>query len=273
MRAVTCTRSGSCCTSCWPAAEPAGRRKRYRRSVKRFPRICARSSRKALEAEPADRYQTMRDLVVDLRRLVRRSDAELRGWSATGNATNAGTGPAVPLSRFAQHRLWYFAAGLALLAVLGFATRETFFGSRSASSVVVLPFVNESGAAEDVPITEGLGDDLRDRLMAVPGLSVQARASSISFRGQDADMPTIAATLGVGRLVNGSLRRQGRTLEVVLEILDDRGFVIQTPLRFQAEEAGLQAMQQEIAAQVIRLLAPEAADAEDQAARDADIGE
>ena len=217
---------------------------------------------KALEAEPADRYQTMRDLVVDLRRLVRRSDAELRGLSATGNATNARTGPAVPLPRFAERRLWYFAAGLALLAVLGFATRETFFGGPTATSVVVLPFVNESGAPEDVPISEGLGDDLRDRLMAVPGLSVQARASSISFRDQDADMPTIAATLEVGRLVNGSLRRQGRTLEVVLEVLDDRGFAVQTPLRFQAQEAGLQAMQQEIAAKVIRLLAPETPEAE-----------
>jgi TolB-like protein len=211
---------------------------------------------KALEAEPADRYQTMRDLVVDLRRLVRRSDAELGGLFATGNATNARTAPAVP--RFADRRLWYFAAGLALLAVLGFATRETFFGEPAATTVVVLPFVNESGAPEDVPISEGLGDDLRDRLMAVPSLSVQARASSISFRDQDADMPTIAATLGVGRLVNGSLRRQGRTLEVVLEVLDDRGFVIQTPLRFQAQETGLQAMQQEIATRVIRLLAPEA---------------
>ena len=120
---------------------------------------------------------------------------DLRCRCRASRSIGSGTSP--PVSRCS--RCW------------GSRHARRFFSSRSASSVVVLPFVNESGAAADVPISEGLGDDLRDRLMAVPGLSVQARASSISFRDQDADMPTIAATLGVGRLVNGILRRQGQT--------------------------------------------------------------
>jgi TolB-like protein/Flp pilus assembly protein TadD len=212
---------------------------------------------KALEHEPADRYQSMRDLVVDLRRVVRRSGLETSPATADSvEPALARTGTTGP-QRASQRSLWYAAAALALLAVFGFATREMLFDGHPATSVAVLPFVNESGDAADLHISEGLGDELRAALMALPSLSVQARASSISFRDQNADIPTIATALEVGRLINGSVRRQGRTLEVVIEVLDDRGFAIQPPLRYARPESDLQAMQREIAAQVGSLLAPD----------------
>jgi tetratricopeptide (TPR) repeat protein len=89
-------------------------------------------------------------------------------------------------------------------------------------------------------------------------VSVQARASSVSFKGQDATLRTIASTLGVGRLINGSLRRQGQMLDVSVEILDDEGFAVRPPLRFSRPDTQLLALQQEIAQQVGNLLAPRA---------------
>jgi tetratricopeptide (TPR) repeat protein len=213
---------------------------------------------KALEPEPADRYQTMRDLVVDLRRLARRSGVGTSLASDALETTRGGTGPVVPPQRFVERRLLYWVAGLGLLIVAGFVVREARFGDYPATSVALLPFVTETADPADAAITEGIGDALRDRLMTLPGLSVQARASSTSFRGQGVDIPTIADTLEVGRLINGSVRRTGRTLEVVVEVLDARGFALQPALRFQGAETGLQAMQQEIAAQVSKLLVPEA---------------
>jgi serine/threonine protein kinase/tetratricopeptide (TPR) repeat protein len=199
---------------------------------------------KALEAEPANRYQTMRDLVVDLRRLVRRSDVEL------GKA---------PLWR---RSLGYAAAIIAVIAV-ALLVREYM---RDASQILlpaprnaiaVLPFTTENGGPDDVQLTEYLGDGVRDRLMALPDLSVVARSSSLSFEGQNTDLRTIARTLGTGRLVRGSVRRRGEMLDVRVEILDDKGFAVQPSLLFSRPATQLVALQQDIARRVGAYFVPE----------------
>jgi serine/threonine protein kinase/tetratricopeptide (TPR) repeat protein len=192
---------------------------------------------KAVEADPADRYQTMRELVVDLRRLTRHSAAETRPRLTP-----------------------YLRTAVAVLALL--AVGAYFVGGMSgigeADGVAVLPFTNETGSETDEPLSEGLGDGLRDRLMELPGLEVQARASSVSFRNQSVDSRTIASTLGVGRLVSGSLRRNGQMLAVLVEVLDSDGFAIAPSLRYEKHEREFQALQQQIAAEVSALLAPDA---------------
>jgi tetratricopeptide (TPR) repeat protein len=88
-------------------------------------------------------------------------------------------------------------------------------------------------------------------------LSVQARSSSLSFRDQkNVDARTIARTLGVGILINGSVRRMGKMLEVLVELLDDKGFAIRPALRYQRAEGELKALQQQIAADVAGTLLP-----------------
>jgi TolB-like protein len=186
---------------------------------------------KALERDPVDRYQTMRELVVDMRRVIRGSGAEARprryGWIAL--------------------------AGAAALAVGGY-----FYGvdSSRGAAIAVLPFSNETGIAEDDYLSKGLGDSLRDRLMELPGIDVQARASSVSFRGQSTAPREIAKSLGVDRLINGSVRKTGDMLEVLVEILDVDGFAIGPALRYRRSQQDFQALQQQIAAEVSALLVP-----------------
>jgi serine/threonine protein kinase/tetratricopeptide (TPR) repeat protein len=215
---------------------------------------------KALEPEPDDRYQTMRDLVVDLRRLVRRPDAEdgLLSAPIDQNAARSGSTAASPRPAAAR-RIAYAVAGVAAVAVLlvvGYF-REAPHNVVPNKAVVVLPFASETGNPQDEQISEGLGDALRARLMELP-LSVQARASSVTFRGQNADPRAIARSLGVGVLINGTLRRQGKTLNLLVEILDDKGFAVGQPLEFQGTDSELQKLQQQIASQVGALLVPAA---------------
>ncbi len=136
--------------------------------------------------------------------------------------------------------------------------RAALLGTTRGPAVAVLPFANETGDSEDAQISEGLGDALRARLTELPSVSVQARASSVSFRGQNADARTIARSLGVGVLINGTLRRQGKTLDVLVEIVDDKGFAIRQPLSFQGADRDLLKLQQQIAAEVGALLVPAA---------------
>jgi serine/threonine protein kinase/tetratricopeptide (TPR) repeat protein len=214
---------------------------------------------KALELESADRYQTMRDLVVDLRRLARRSGLEDGSLSSPLDQLAAHTESATAAARRAQkRRIVYATAAVAAVAVLLIAGyfRE-MHNTAPNKAVVVLPFASETGDPRDEQISEGLGDNLRARLMELP-LSVQARASSVTFRGQNADPRTIARSLGVGTLINGTLRRQGKTLDLLVEILDDKGFAVGQPLNFEGTDNELQKLQQQIASRVGALLVPAA---------------
>ncbi len=199
---------------------------------------------KALEPDPADRYQHMRELVVDLRRLVRQSGtvtARQRPWVRRGG---------------------YLLAALAVLAaglVARDYTKNAFTSTPTRRAVAVLPFTNETANAEDASISEHLGDRLRERLQELPDLDVVGRVSSVSFRGEHVDMRTIASTLGVGLLINGSLERQGEELHVQVEILNTQGFAVRSPLQFERPQGELLAMQREIAEQVGAYLVPESA--------------
>jgi serine/threonine protein kinase/predicted Zn-dependent protease len=214
---------------------------------------------KALESDPDDRYQTMRELVIDLRRAARRSGPEDGAISAPIDQIEARSGSPTTSARPAAKRwIVYAVAGFAAIAVLVVAgyIRETSRSGVPNKAVVVLPFANETGSEDDAHISEGLSDTLRDRLMELP-LSVQARSSSVSFRDQkNVDARTIARTLGVGVLINGSLRRQGKMLDVLVEVLDEKGFALRPALRYQRAEADLQALQQQIAADVSATLVP-----------------
>ena len=199
---------------------------------------------KALEEEPADRYQTMRDLVVDLRRIARQSGIEEARRS--------------PLWR---RPLVYAPVAIAALTIgvlVRDYTREALDTAPTSSAVAVLPFVSESDNPDDGSISERLGDKLRDRLQERSDLDVIGRVSSLSFRDRQVDMRTVATTLGVGRLINGSLRRHGHTLEVRVEILDERGFTLQ-PLSYQEPDTALIVLQQKIADDVAAFLDPAAA--------------
>ena len=88
------------------------------------------------------------------------------------------------------------------------------------NTIAVLPFANAGNREDDIYLSEGLGDELRDRLGQVEGLRVQARTSSIRFRDAEVDATRIAAILGVSRLIEGSLRRQGERLRVTVQVID-----------------------------------------------------
>ena len=121
---------------------------------------------KALEHEPADRYQTMRELVIDLRRVVRRSGV---GRHRRGpERARAARRRASRTARRRRHR----STVASTFAVVAIAALAGFYALRAppVSAIAVLPFANESTNPDDVHISEGLGDDLRQRLMDIPGL-------------------------------------------------------------------------------------------------------
>ncbi len=92
------------------------------------------------------------------------------------------------------------------------------------SSVAVLPFLNMSPDPDQEYFSDGITEELLHALAKVPGLYVPARTSSFAFKGANAPVQEIAASLGVAHVLEGSVRTAGdgadRTVRVTAQLID-----------------------------------------------------
>jgi TolB-like protein len=85
-------------------------------------------------------------------------------------------------------------------------------------SIAVLPFVNMSGDKEQEYFSDGLTEEILNSLARINELQVSARTSSFSFKGKDTDLTTIAHKLNVASVLEGSVRRSGRTIRITAQL-------------------------------------------------------
>jgi serine/threonine-protein kinase len=86
-------------------------------------------------------------------------------------------------------------------------------------SIAVLPFVDMSQAKDQEYFSDGLSEELLDKLAELPQLKVIARTSSFSFKGTNAGIPEIARKLGVTTVLEGSVRKSGNTLRITAQLV------------------------------------------------------
>lgn len=86
-------------------------------------------------------------------------------------------------------------------------------------SIAVLPFADMSQARDQEYFSDGLSEELLNLLAQIPQLRVIARTSSFSFKGKDVDVATIAKTLGVKTVLEGSVRKAGDRLRVTAQLI------------------------------------------------------
>jgi len=87
-----------------------------------------------------------------------------------------------------------------------------------AHSIAVLPFTNMSGDKEQDYFSDGLSEELLNSLARISELQVAARTSSFYFKGEHADLATIAHKLNVASVLEGSVRRSGHTIRVTAQL-------------------------------------------------------
>ena len=93
------------------------------------------------------------------------------------------------------------------------------------SSVAVLPFVNESPDPEDEYFSDGLTEELISALSGIEGMRVPGRTSSFVFKDSVQDPRRIGEVLGVGHVLEGSVRRSGEQLRIVARLIStDDGY-------------------------------------------------
>jgi TolB-like protein len=87
-------------------------------------------------------------------------------------------------------------------------------------SIAVLPFTNLSSDPENEYFADGLTDEVTADLSKVRALRVISRTSSMTFKRTTKDVKTIARELAVQYILEGSVRRAGRTLRITAQLID-----------------------------------------------------
>jgi TolB-like protein len=126
--------------------------------------------------------------------------------------------------------------------------------SQNQKSVAVLPFTDLSAAHDQEYFGDGLAEELLNVLIQIDGLSVASRTSSFAFKGKNLSVPAIAQALGVGYIVEGSVRRMGARVRVTVQLINvatDRHLWSQT---FDREVTDIFAIQDEIARSIAEAL-------------------
>jgi TolB-like protein/tetratricopeptide (TPR) repeat protein len=89
----------------------------------------------------------------------------------------------------------------------------------SAASVAILPFADMSPARDHEYFCDGIAEEIINSLCCVRGLRVASRTSSFQFKGRAADVREIGKALGVGAVLEGSVRKAGERVRVTAQLV------------------------------------------------------
>ncbi len=121
-------------------------------------------------------------------------------------------------------------------------------------TIAVLPLVDVTPGDGNSYLGDGLAQELSARLARIHGLRVASRTSAFSFRGRDADVRTIAQTLGVRHVLEGSVMREGNQLRVTAQLIDAASGYNVWSMTYNRTWQDLVAIQDDVARSIISTL-------------------
>lgn len=176
-----------------------------------------RMIRKCLEKEPENRYQSARELAIDLQRLQRET------YSASSK-------PEALKKEFRERAVPYrraiAVAGISLLLLLSIFAVRSWFRQVTArppvatlASIAVLPFADLSPSHDREYFSEGLAEEILNHLTKIPNLRVSARTSAFQFKGKDEDSRVVGQKLDVADILEGSVQREQNRVRVTARLI------------------------------------------------------
>jgi adenylate cyclase len=87
-------------------------------------------------------------------------------------------------------------------------------------SIVVLPFANMSGDAEQEYFSDGISEDIITDLSKVSTLWVAARNTAFTFKGKHVDVQQVARQLNVSHVLEGSVRKAGNRVRITAQLIE-----------------------------------------------------
>ena len=88
------------------------------------------------------------------------------------------------------------------------------------TSIAVLPFGNMSDSAENEYFSDGMTEDILAQIALIGALDVVSHTSVKRYKGTEKSIAEIATELGVGCVLEGSVRRAGNRVRIVAQLID-----------------------------------------------------
>jgi eukaryotic-like serine/threonine-protein kinase len=229
---------------------------------------------KALAKNREERYQTVKDFLIDLRKLKRQiefeTDRERSGQpfvnsgaattriNAQGDAGALAESAARPTSsarrivgQIKQRRTGLLIAlaslGIAAAAMAYFVRGGFSPGIKERDSLAVLPFVNGDANPNTEYLSDGVTDSLINKLSQLPNLKVMSRNSVFRFKGRETDAQAAARELHVRAVLTGRVLQRGDDLSVSVELVDAQDNSHLWGAQYNRKLADIFAVQEEIA--------------------------
>jgi TolB-like protein/Tfp pilus assembly protein PilF len=87
-------------------------------------------------------------------------------------------------------------------------------------SIAVLPFTNMGGDVSSDYFADGMAEEIITALARCSGILVIARNSSFIYKGKSVDVREVGRELGVGYVLEGSVRRSGDQLRITAQLIE-----------------------------------------------------
>jgi len=230
---------------------------------------------KAMRKDREERYQTVKDLLLDLKTLKRELEATTTLSYAANAETSSGSRIAMASStapssepmviraissaeyivgEIKRHKLGFLltlvALSLAVFATLTFVINR----DHPIESIAVLPFVTQNDDPQSGTDTSMLGDAIADsiinNLTQLPSLDVKPRGAVLAYKGREVDPREVGKALDVHAVLTGRIIRRGDTLQVVVSLADTRDNRNLWGEQYNRKISDLLLIQQEIASSV-----------------------
>ncbi|OGU71250.1 MAG: hypothetical protein A2V93_12795 [Ignavibacteria bacterium RBG_16_34_14] len=163
---------------------------------------------KALSKNKEDRYQSVGELLEDLKQKNAKFETDQEQV----------------ISKSLLSKNWkLITAGFVVTMLIVFGL--FFFNSSSDSvkikkSIAVLPFTNLSTDSDQEYFADGMAEEIINSLAQIPNLKVSSRTSSFRFKGKEIAIQTIGNELGVGTVLEGSVRKSGNRLRITAQLIN-----------------------------------------------------
>jgi serine/threonine protein kinase/tetratricopeptide (TPR) repeat protein len=203
---------------------------------------------KALSKDKEERYQTVKDMLIDLRGLKRDLEFTTRlersadpGFSGSGGTrlsghstfdpvhysrtdetqpTRSTTSTGSVIEKVNRNRTVLALSLLALVLALGLGVLYFTKRGRTINSVAILPFVNGSHNPNTEYLSDGLTESIISSLSQLPNLKVMSRSAVFRYKGQNIDAQEVGRKLGVGAVLMGTVDQIGDSLVIKTELID-----------------------------------------------------
>ena len=197
---------------------------------------------KTLRKKRDERYQTMKDLLTDLKNLRenlafderlgkshspddKNATAVLENKTGdvnnrTDEKTNNLTGQIKRSTSLAAVAFVALLVGVIGLGYYFYNSKTSTSGANVKKTVAVLPFVNTGQDPNAEYLSDGITESVINNLSQISSLKVMSRNSAFRFKNNQTDTKNIAAQLGVETLVTGDIKQLGDKLVINVRLIN-----------------------------------------------------